>query len=266
MKSTIASSRIRVAVMVLVGAFAISGVSVNRPALAAEWGDLTGKFVYDGAAPKPKPLNITADAAVFGKLGLVDESLLVDPKSRGVANVVIYVRTRDVEIHPDYTKRAAKEKEARFDNKGGKFVPRVLPIWLDKQTMCLCNSDPVPHNSNLAPFGDKQINPLLPPKGEIDHKFNVQQLIPVPVSCNIHPWMKGYVLPRKNPYIAVTDKDGSFKLENLPAGVELEFQVWHERSGYVAIDGWTRGRFTMKLKSGKNDLGTKKLAPKLFDK
>jgi hypothetical protein len=231
---------------------------------AQEWADLTGKFVYDGAAPTPKPITVDADAAEFGKLGLVDESLVVDKKTGGIANIAVYLRTKDVKVHPDLAKNA--KKEVKFDNKGGRFVPRVLPVWLEKQSLCLCNSDKVPHNSNIQPFGDTAVNPLIPAGGEVDHTFNVEQPVPIPVSCNIHRWMRGYILPRANPYVAVTGADGSFTLEKLPAGMELEFQVWQEKSGFVEAKDWKRGRFKMTLKPGKNDLGAVKVDPKIFDK
>ncbi len=233
-------------------------------AVAAEWADLTGKFVYDGKPPVPKPVEITKDQEAFGNLGLVDESLLVS-KDGGIANVVIYVRTRDVDIHPDIEKNIPKE--VKFDNVGGRFVPHILPVWLDKQKVILHNSDPVPHNANVQPLGDEGKNPLLPPNTGVDHKFNRQQLIPVPVACNIHPWMRGFILPRNNPYTAVTAEDGTFTLEKLPAGTELEFQVWHEKAGYLDPNGeWARGRFTMTLKPGKNDLGTIRVDPSVFEK
>jgi hypothetical protein len=231
---------------------------------AAEWGDLTGKFIYDGAPPEPKPLLIDADVEEFGKLGLVDESLVVDKKTGGIANIIVYIRTKDVEIHPDYAKNV--EKVVKFDNKNGRFVPHVLPLWLEQQTLCLCNSDKVPHNSNLQPFDDTPINPLIPPGKKIDHVLSKEQIVPQPVTCNIHKWMRGYILPRSNPYAAVSAADGSFKLEKAPAGTELEFQVVHEKAGYIATPEWARGRFKMTLKAGANDLGTIKLKPALFDK
>jgi hypothetical protein len=242
----------------------VAPLALAAAARAEDWASLTGKFVYDGTAPEPKKIVIDADAKEFGSLGLVDESLVVDKKTGGIANVVVYVRTKDVKIHPDLEKSV--KKEVKFDNKGGRFVPRVLPVWLDKQTLCLCNSDKVPHNSNLQPFNDTAINPLLPAGGEIDHTFAVEQPVPVPVSCNIHRWMKGYILPRTNPYAAVTAADGSFTLDKLPADVELEFQVWQEKSGFVEANDWKRGRFKMTLKPGKNDLETIKVKPELFNK
>ena len=226
-------------------------------ASATDWADLSGKFVYDGKAPAPKLLLIKQDAKVFGKLGLVDESLVVDKKSGGVANIVIYVRTRNVDIHPDYAKNV--KECVRLDFKGARFVPRILPLWVGKQEMC------VSHALNLQPIGDKGFSPLILPKGEFTHKFNREQIIPVPIFCPLHPWMRGYVLPRSNPYVAVTSKDGSFKLSKLPAGKILEIQVWHEKSGYVVANGWTRGRFKIKLEPNEHkNLGTIKLQPTLF--
>ena len=73
------------------------------------------------------------------------------------------------------------------------------------------------------------------------------------------------LLPREHPYVAVSALDGTFKISKLPAG-ELEFQVWHERVGYLATPSWKRGRLKMTIKPGVNDLGTIELDPALFDK
>jgi hypothetical protein len=74
--------------------------------------------------------------------------------------------------------------------------------------------------------------------------------------------MKGYLVVPPTPYAAVSDKDGKFEIKNLPAGTQLEFQVWHEGKGYVQKAlvngkdaGWAKGRFKMTIKPGDNDLG-----------
>ncbi len=235
--------------------------TISGVASAADWANLKATFVYDGKPPVAKPIQINKDQEAFGNLGLVDESLLVS-KDGGIANIVVYVRTPDVAVSPEIEKNI--KPQVKFDNNGGRFEPHILPVWIEKQQVVLHNSDPVPHNANLQPLGDEGKNPLLPPNTEVDHRFNRQQIIPVPVTCNIHPWMKGYILPRSNPYVAISDKDGNLVLENLPAGTELEFQVWHERAGYLDFGAWARGRVTMKLKAGDNDLGKIKVPPAVF--
>jgi hypothetical protein len=240
-----------------------AAASFSGAAHAQQWGDLTGKFVFDGNAPKQEPVNVNKDEQVFGKLGLKDESLLVGPGG-GLANVVVYCRTADVMINPDLA--ANVPPKVVYDNKGGKFTPHVLTLWLGKQTLVLHNSDPVAHNSNLQPLGDTGVNPLLPPNSSQDHTFNRAQSIPAQVGCNIHPWMRGYVLPRPNPYATVSKEDGTFKIEKLPVG-QLEFQAWQERMGYVDLPNnkppMPRGRFTVTIKPGVNDLGVIKVDPKL---
>jgi len=247
------------------GLWSIVGVALvlgfSSSSAQAQWGTLKGKFVFDGPAPAAAKLDVNKDVEVCGKHNLVDETLLVGADG-GIANVVVYVRTKGVMVHPDLAKAATATLV--YDNKGCRFEPHILPILVN-QPVILKNSDPVGHNSNVQPIGDQGINPLLPSGGEIEHKFFRAQLVPVPVSCNIHPWMKGYILPRDNPYVAVSGKDGSFELKNLPAG-DLEFQVWQEKAGYLAVGTWEKGRFTKAIAAGDNDLGTVKVPAGLFNK
>lgn len=237
---------------------------------AAQWGDLFGRFVYDGTVPEPEPINVNRDQEHFANLNLVDESLVV-AENGGLANVVVYVRTSGVAVHPDYDK--TDDDMIFLDNKGGRFEPHVAGLRLT-QKLIVRNPDPVSHNTNITPLGETGINPILAVGGETEHAFGRQQNIPVPVACNVHPWMKAYVLPRANPYFAVSAEDGSFKIAKVPAGAELEIQLWHEKSGYLKnveladgeLQASERGRFTLTLQVGANDLGTIRVDPQIFEK
>ena len=81
------------------------------------------------------------------------------------------------------------------------------------------------------------------------------------VSCSIHPWMRGWLLVRDTPYMAVTDQDGRFEIKRLPVG-QWEFAFWHERAQFlttVVQEGrkvtWKRGRTRLAIKPGSNELG-----------
>lgn len=230
-------------------------VLLSATSAQAQWGDLSGKFVFDGKAPAPAKLAVTKDTEVCGKMPLNDEALEVDG-SGGVKNIVVYVVTKNVKEHPDFA--ATKDAKIDLDNKGCRFEPHIVGVRTT-QTLVLKNSDPVGHNTNLQPLGDKAINPLIPAGGTIDHKFGKAQTRPVPATCNIHPWMKGYVLPRDNPYFAVSAADGTFKIEKLPVG-KVELQIWHETCGYVDTPQWKKGKVTVDVKDGANDFGEHKLA------
>ena len=84
--------------------------------------------------------------------------------------------------------------------------------------------------------------------------------------------MGGYVIVRKDPYAAVSDKDGKFEIKDLPAGKELEFVLWQEKPGYLKNATFkggktdTRGRFKIKIKPGDNDLGDIKVNASMFKK
>jgi len=225
-----------------------------------KWGDLVGRFVHDGPAPERKKLVVNKDVECCGKFDIRDESLMVDENS-GLGNVFIYVRSRRVDICPDL-EQSVKD-EVVLDNKDCIFKPHCMTIWYTKQVFEIVNSDPVGQNVAFTPIFDTEVNTVIPVDGKTTHEFGRSQTIPVKIRCNYHPWESAYILPRDNPYMAVSKPDGTFRIPNLPAD-ELEFQVWHERVGYLATPQWSKGRFKMHIKPGVNDLGTIKFDPKLF--
>ena len=226
------------------------------------WGNLTGKFVYDGPEPTPARLAITKDEQVCGKHNLVDESLMVGP-DKGLQNVVIFLTDKKAPVHPDY--EATAKDTVKFDNHHCRFEPHILAMR-SSQTLEIHNSDPLSHNSNLTPLGGGNFNQLISENNAVTYQFSKQQNAPVPVTCSIHPWMKGYVFPRENPYVAVTGEDGSFEIKNLPAG-KHEFQVWQEAvNGLAAKPEWKKGKFKLEIKEGDNDLGTIQVSSTLFGK
>jgi hypothetical protein len=121
------------------------------------------------------------------------------------------------------------------------------------------NSDDVSHNTKIDPGKGVPINQNLPAHGSpVVYDPSDEEALPAPVSCSIHPWMRAYLLPRKDKYFAVTGPDGSFEIENLPAGEEIEIQVWHEKAngpggGLVLANKelkWSsKGRFKVKLEA-----------------
>ena len=227
-----------------------------------KWGDLVGRLVYDGKAPERKKLTVDKDVQCCGKFDIRDESLMVD-QDGGVANVFVYLRTRNAEVCPELEKDLAKR--VTLDNRDCVFKPHCMTIWFSKQEFYIVNSDPVAQNVAFSPLGDAPANIVLAVGKDATYKFSRAQILPVPIACNYHPWESGYILPRDNPYAAISGKDGTFRIPKLPVG-KLDFQVWHERVGYLNTTDWPKGRFSMEIKPGVNDLGTIKLAPAGLEK
>jgi hypothetical protein len=238
-------------------------------ASAAEWGTLTGRIVYDGKPPVLKDITPTKDVEHCGKHKIPDETLVVG-KDGGLANAVVMLRTKNVDVAPSYT--SAGQGTVVLDNKNCRFEPHVA-VALVGQEVALKNSDPVGHNSKISPLQTVNvgINPILPVGGDpVKYKFATEEGLPVQVGCSIHPWMSAWIVARKDPYAAITDADGKFTIKDLPAGKDLEFGLWQENSGYLKNATYkggkadARGRFKIKLKPGANDLGDIKVSASIF--
>jgi len=222
------------------------------------WATLRGRFTFAGAPPQPKPLVVDKDTEVcsMGGMKLLDRSVLVDPSSKGLANVVVFARKTS------RVKTAAAEAPLVFDQKNCEFLAPVFAARVGQQ-VDVHNSDPIGHNTNIA---GSSFNQLIPAGQGTAYKPDAETGMPTMVTCNIHPWMKAYAVFRKDGYVAVSAADGSFSIADLPAGEVIEFQVWHERSGgpngAVGLEKpelkWTpKGRFQIKLEADEvKDLGT----------
>lgn len=222
---------------------------------AAEWGSLKGRLIVDGAVPKPKPLAVAGDEFCIGQKP-VDETIVTSEDGH-LANVVLYIwpgRRGQIEVHPDYA--ALVEKPVQLDNKACHFVPHVTLLRVG-QPLVLKNSDPVGHNTNLTGI----FNEIIAAGDERPKTLTRAAALPASVNCNIHAFMKGYVLVQDHPYMAVSAENGTFEIKNIPAGAR-EFTFWHEAPGYIQdlrVGGGTtdrRGRVELTIKAGETlDLG-----------
>lgn len=252
--------------VILVAACCATGLA------AAEWGDLMGTLVYDGTPPKPAPINVTKDTEVCGKHNLVNESLMVNPDNKGIADIMVYIylaKGPKPEVHPDYQESA--NDEVRLDNLNCRYEPRVA-LLRTTQTLVIGNKDTIGHNTKIDTFANPPLNPIIPAGAEITQKFPLPEKRPAQVGCNIHPWMTATLLVQDHPYMAVTDENGQFTIPNLPAG-KWTFQFRHSAGGYireVKIDGksekWSKGRTELTIKAGENDLGVIAVPASIFKK
>jgi hypothetical protein len=225
------------------------------------WGAIRGKFVVAGDVPEPLNLTIDKDGEFCGKHGLKREDLLVGSGGE-LENVVVFVRTRlpAGAIHEGFKER--QPQDVVLDNKNCRFEPHVC-LLTTKDKLVVKNSDPVQHNTKVNPVRNSAFNEATAPGASFVRQLKNREDAPASIGCNNHTWMSGWVLVREDPYVAKTGPDGTFEIEDLPAGIELEFQVWHERSprGLEAAGGGQvqvkKGKFKARVpKDGVLDLGT----------
>jgi hypothetical protein len=238
-------------------AFALLDTSV---ASAQQFGNLAAKFVVTGKVPGAPKLTIDKDTEICGKHNLLDERVVVD-KAGGLANVVVYLAPAMGQKVPDnLARKQDMPSEVVLDFANCRFSPHIVGMTID-QKLAITNTDPVGHNLRADFFSNAPFGALHPRGSKVIHSIATSERVPVSVSCNIHPWMRAYLVIRDNPYMGVSDTGGNLKIEGIPAG-EWLFTVWHE-TGYVQGQqkgkslGWKRGRVTVKIDPGKDtDLGT----------
>ncbi len=190
-----------------------------------ETGSITGKFVWEGERPEPKPkLTIKETETTGCKHGgsgvdAEDHSLMIDANG-GVGNVVVTVTVKD-------TPPAVPADPIVMDQLGCKFDPRVIVVPVGG-TLRFGNSDETNHNIHTFAKKNQPMNKQVAGGSNLDIKLDKAEV--VDVKCDVHTWMKAFVFVTDASKWAVTSTDGSFKLEGLPPG-EYVLDYWHEELG-----------------------------------
>ncbi|HEY5164028.1 MAG TPA: carboxypeptidase regulatory-like domain-containing protein [Terriglobales bacterium] len=143
----------------------------------------------------------------------------------------------------------APEKHVVIDQKGLLFQPHVVVVLVGT-TVDFLNSDNVAHNVFWPSIsGDKKAGHNLGtwPKGE-KKPYKFEKAGVVPLLCNVHPEMSGYVVVTPSPYYAETDASGNYKIADVPDG-KYTVTAWHEgakpQSKPVDVTAETKADFTL---------------------
>src|SRR5664279_3798845 len=136
-----------------------------------------------------------------------------------------------------------------MDQKGLVFTPHLMVVQ-QGTTVEFLNSDTVQHNVFWPSVsGNKKEGHNLGtwPKGEKKaFKFDTPGVIPL--LCNVHPEMSGYIVVSPTPYFAETDASGNYTIENVPDG-KYNVVAWHEgmkqQSKSVDVAGTGKADFTL---------------------
>jgi plastocyanin len=110
-----------------------------------------------------------------------------------------------------------------------RFVPGVVVVPVGG-TVRFPNEDPIYHNVFSVSGANRFDLGLYRSGTSKSRTFSAPGL--VRVYCNIHPQMVGFVMVVDSDFFAVTGPDGSFRLEDVPAG-RHRILAWHEGAAEV---------------------------------
>ena len=170
----------------------------------------------EGVELEPTRIANTTDPEICGE-GQTLENILFS-ESRGIENVIVSVRgVPAVEAEPE---------TLVLDNVECRFEPHAAAITAGS-TIEARNSDAVLHTTHL--YGPTEINFSLPIEDASSSRSLDEPGMYV-VKCDVHGWMQAFIRVDAHPFHDVTDSDGRFRIEGLPAG-KYTLELWHEKLG-----------------------------------
>ena len=204
-------------------------------------GSIVGKVTYDGTAPKPQTLTITQDPTTCGATR-VEDSLIV-ASDGAVENVVVYL----VDITAG--KKMDLPSQPVLDQKGCHYTPHVQVIAKGSELQ-VKNSDPILHNVHSYLGTSTVLNLAMPKQGMVIPK-KVTKAGGMTLKCDVHNYMRGAIFTADNPYVAITGKDGTFEIKDVPPGT-YQIATFHEvaspKTGSVTIKGGDKATYNVKIK------------------
>jgi plastocyanin len=191
-------------------------------------GDITGTITLKGTPPKEKDITPLKEDATCGKMHSdmpTTHFYVVGPKGE-LADVVVSLQG----ISGKST--GASAPSVLLDQKGCEYIPSIFAVQTG-QKIIVRNSDPVLHNVHDVPTeasGNKEFNQAQVPNGpDLTFSFDKPENF-LKFQCDVHKWMFAWVSVFDHPYFAVSAKDGTFKIANVPPG-KYKIQAAHRKAG-----------------------------------
>jgi hypothetical protein len=192
--------------------------------------DITGTVTLKGTPPKEKDITPVMEDMNCSKLHTTVPTThfyVVGPKGE-LADVIVSLQG----VSGKST--GASAPPMVLDQKGCEYVPAIFAVQTDQKIM-IKNSDPVLHNVHDIPAegsGNKEKNEAQLPNGpDLTFSFSKPENF-LKFKCDVHQWMFAWVSIFDHPYFAVSSKDGSFKIANVPPG-KYKIQAAHRKAGVV---------------------------------
>jgi hypothetical protein len=243
--------------LLLAGITAAASFSGGEPGTQAEKkkyqrsdndGTITGVVSFTGQRPAEHLIEMWADPQCRINNPSPKTELIVGNQGR-LANVFVYVKSSAVLDNLSFDTPGAP---ILIDQKRCRFVPHVVGAQTN-QVVEIANSDPTTHNVHPQPMTNTEWNQSYVSGAPPMRKQFSRPEVMVPIKCNQHPWMKMYLGVLSHPFFAVSDQNGTFRIEGLPPG-SYTIAAWHEKLGEktmeVSVPGYSQQQLDFTFKPG----------------
>jgi plastocyanin len=197
-----------------------------KPAGKLGTASLHGVVRFTGTAPEMKvPARRKQATDVCKEKDLVHDAVVVSDGK--LKDVLVRIAPHSLEG------RYEPPAPATVDQVDCRYVPRIQGV-VAGQEILVKNSDRTLHNvhtflgsetvfNEASAAGSPPIAKKLPPDGIVR------------LGCDIHPWMRGFVVVTDHPFFAVSGADGAFRIEKVPAGT-YKVEAWHTQYGLKTLE------------------------------
>lgn len=186
-------------------------------------GKIKGAIKFEGKGPRVRTVNMGADPAcsIDHEGDVYSEAIVINENST-LKNVMVHI-----EKGLEGKKFTAPSEAVILDQKGCMYSPHVWGA-MTGQDVIIKNSDKTLHNVHSLSKTNKEFNMAMP---KIVRKktrtFDSAEAM-FKIKCDVHPWMSTFVGIFDHPFFSVSDEEGNFSIDNLPAGT-YTVRAWHER-------------------------------------
>ena len=184
-------------------------------------GTIEGNVSYAGSKKTAKSLKMDSDpiCGISHSVPPKKEDFILNDNNQ-FKNVIVWIKDAKYEGE-------LSSESAVIDQIGCMYTPHVN-VFTTNQKVLIKNSDKTLHNVNSQSKVNDSFN-FAQPAGvpPVEKTFPAVE-DPFFIKCDVHGWMKAWVMSLDHPYFAITDENGNYKIENVPPG-DYELVFWQEK-------------------------------------
>jgi hypothetical protein len=216
------------------------------PIAVQNGGSITGSVRYTGEAPEDTTITITRDERVCGN---TLRRITVETSGDRVAGALVWLA--------DVRSGRALPLAKRFELVQTRctFGP-LAQVAIAGGALNVRSDDAVQTRTVVVDTRTLDTLAVLPfnsPGALVPLDAQLRRPAMLEVRSTTHPWMEAWVAVLDHPYFATTDRDGSFKIEGIPAG-SYQVKAWHPRfgltTGTAAVQAGGEGNLELEFGAG----------------